>query len=193
MPLRITPPALFFPPPHLAGMTQSSEKFIRFITADHGYKINSCIVYIFFHPQIACILDYLNSDDVSSADFTYNFSRRLLMSITTIISDIMHEVCKRSDLNRFRQVALRRRDTSRTLSSTTKTLRNDNYPTFLVNSLGVTRTFISRAIKNTLLTFNNHPRLLPRRVLRTRTNVERALPEVRLIEESDFTRGSSAV
>lgn len=72
-------------------------------------------------------------------------------------------------------------------SSTTK-LPTDNYPTFLVNSLGVTRTFISRAIKDTSLTFNNHPRLLSPRVLRTHTNVRRALPEVRLIEESDFIR-----
>lgn len=73
-------------------------------------------------------------------------------------------------------------------SSTTK-LPTGNYLTFLVNSLGVTRTFISRAIKDTPLTFNNHPDCFFPGVLRTHTNVGRdvALPEVRLIEGSDFT------
>jgi hypothetical protein len=58
-------------------------------------------------------------------------------------------------------------------SSTTK-LPTGNYLTFLVNSLGVTRTFISRAIKDTPLTFNNHPDCFFPGVLRTHTNVGRA-------------------
>lgn len=73
-------------------------------------------------------------------------------------------------------------------SSTTK-FPTDNYPTFLVNSLGVTRTFISRAIKDTPLTFNNHPETASspgfKNSYKRRTSTSGSTP---LIEESDFSR-----